>query len=668
MGAWEWKTLRVLNVGLGRLFGGLVAAALASGVVAAQSPVGLSGTQKQDQPGPRAAWPSYVVPGEAQISTMYHDGSQIVVESEGRWSLVCGSNPTGVTAEDLRIWAELHEAAMREGPVTIIDNPNPRGTQVNIVFALGGSVPSGAVPAFAMAEAYLEDKFSDDITVEISVTFGNLDPNVLGSTMVNYQTGISYTNSRAGLVNGMDSDDVIQPWLPTGSSCPARYNGTSPNITQVSSLRWARAAYKAAIGSVSGYVGSHTYNNLIAWDYDPSDGIDPGATSLVDVVIHETIHALGFVSAVDLGTGMNAMDLYRFQLTDEGENYNPDTYADFQVAPRLLAFNSPPDDLHISDLIVAEYRMEDGDPWQASHFRDGSPYIGIMCPTIGSGVTRYPEFCTAADLAMLDAIGWDYPPCTVPQFTQQPQNTSGCVGGTVELTVAVDIPNPGYQWRRLGSPLEENEHYVGTNTATLQIVGLTYDDVGPGYDCYVTNLDDTRCGALSTAATVGAYTPVTISSHPTDKTVFEYSNVSFSVTASGTTPLTYRWRRNGVNLNNGGNIYGATSSSLVIVGVLADQAGSFDCLVTNLCGTVPSNPAQLCVNTGYGAWRGDLNCDGVVSFADINPFILALSSGETVYYNTYPDCHFYNADINCSGTVDFGDINPFVQCIVGGCP
>jgi hypothetical protein len=49
---------------------------------------------------------------------------------------------------------------------------------------------------------------------------------------------------------------------------------------------------------------------------------------------------------------------------------------------------------------------------------------------------------------------------------------------------------------------------------------------------------------------------------------------------------------------------------------------------------------------------GDVNCDGIVDFDDINPFVAAISG-------VLP-CFLPNADINGDGWVDFDDINPFV--------
>ncbi len=63
----------------------------------------------------------------------------------------------------------------------------------------------------------------------------------------------------------------------------------------------------------------------------------------------------------------------------------------------------------------------------------------------------------------------------------------------------------------------------------------------------------------------------------------------------------------------------------------------------------------------------DMNCDGVVDFFDIDPFLLALFD-PTGYDAAYPDCDRFNADVNNDGGVDFFDIDPFVACLFGGCP
>ncbi len=56
---------------------------------------------------------------------------------------------------------------------------------------------------------------------------------------------------------------------------------------------------------------------------------------------------------------------------------------------------------------------------------------------------------------------------------------------------------------------------------------------------------------------------------------------------------------------------------------------------------------------------GDMNCDGALDFADINPFVLALTNPEA-WELAYPGCDLLNGDIDGNGAVGFGDINPFV--------
>jgi hypothetical protein len=61
---------------------------------------------------------------------------------------------------------------------------------------------------------------------------------------------------------------------------------------------------------------------------------------------------------------------------------------------------------------------------------------------------------------------------------------------------------------------------------------------------------------------------------------------------------------------------------------------------------------------------GDLNCDGLLTFDDINPFVLALSD-PVAYEAQYPHCHLANGDCDFDFDVDFDDINYFVALLSG---
>jgi hypothetical protein len=607
-------------------------------------------------------WPTYVVPGQPEFSTLYHDGRQVLVQTEERWKLACGSNPAGVTDADLQRLAERHAAAMKDGPIVVVD-AGKRGRGMDIIFNLDGSVPPAAVPGFAMAEAYLESLFADTFTASIDVSFEDMGGGgVIGATSSAYVRDVPYSTSRTALVDGMDSDDVIQDWLPLGETVPVRYDGSSDAITQEGYVNWTKANYRATVGSVSGRAGSMTYNTQFTFDWDPSNGVMGGTISFVDVVIHETGHALGFVSATDWGEYLTSLDLYRFQRSDGAWDYNPDTYEEFQVRPRLVDYDNPNDD-HQSDLIDFEYRMSDGNPYQGSHFREQYPWIGLMDPAIGYGETHYPTYFSSADLNMFDAVGYDYPPCVVPRFTQQPESQIVCgEGATVQLSVAVNIETVAYQWRIGSSNLvDDGVHILGATTPTLTIVGVTTGDVSGLYNCLVTNTSD-GCTAVSDYAAVGVKDPVAVTQQPQDQTVPENQVTAFRVTATGSAPLTYQWRHNGVPLVNGGRIYYADTPNLVILGTMASDAGYYDVVITNFCGPVISEPGHLIVDTGFP--KGDMNCDGLVNYRDINAFVLA-QRGEALYYGQHPECHWYNADCNSNGSVGFDDINPFIDLLSG---
>ncbi|MEW6251012.1 MAG: hypothetical protein AB1716_10225, partial [Planctomycetota bacterium] len=60
--------------------------------------------------------------------------------------------------------------------------------------------------------------------------------------------------------------------------------------------------------------------------------------------------------------------------------------------------------------------------------------------------------------------------------------------------------------------------------------------------------------------------------------------------------------------------------------------------------------------------RGDLNCDGLVNFNDIGPFVQRLGNAQA-YWAQFPHCPDANGDVNRDGLVDFNDINALVALL-----
>ncbi len=79
--------------------------------------------------------------------------------------------------------------------------------------------------------------------------------------------------------------------------------------------------------------------------------------------------------------------------------------------------------------------------------------------------------------------------------------------------------------------------------------------------------------------------------HPSSKVVSPGQTATFSTTASGNSPLTYQWQR------NGSAISGATSASYTTSpAVTLDNGATFQVVVSNSAGSVTSNPAALLVS------------------------------------------------------------------------
>ena len=181
-------------------------------------PIAVIAQEQPLRPGPdmdSLHFPIHVIPGQTELSTLYADGSQVELQSDQRWTFMAGYDPAELSLDDLIRFADGHAAEMEQGPAIIVDR-GLRGSSFDVVFSLGGSVPSEAVTSFALAEAYLEELFGDNFTVTISCTFDNLGSSVLGATSSHYVTNVGYVTSRNGLQSGMDGDDVLQAYFPEG--------------------------------------------------------------------------------------------------------------------------------------------------------------------------------------------------------------------------------------------------------------------------------------------------------------------------------------------------------------------------------------------------------------------------------------------------------------------
>ena len=82
---------------------------------------------------------------------------------------------------------------------------------------------------------------------------------------------------------------------------------------------------------------------------------------------------------------------------------------------------------------------------------------------------------------------------------------------------------------------------------------------------------------------------------PSSRTNLAGTAATFGVWVVGGAPFSFQWRKDGVNLSNGGGVAGATAGTLVLTGVLRGDEGAYDVVISNADGCATSAVATLTV-------------------------------------------------------------------------
>jgi hypothetical protein len=132
---------------------------------------------------------------------------------------------------------------------------------------------------------------------------------------------------------------------------------------------------------------------------------------------------------------------------------------------------------------------------------------------------------------------------------------------------------------------------VQASTASINVVGgTTYQIAVDGFNGDSSGADNAGI-KLNFSYTGVSGSPPSILTQPTGATVNVGGNTSFSVTASGSDPLSYQW------LFNGTAISGATNTTYSLSNVQTSNEGTYAVTVTNNAGSVTSNNVSLTVRS-----------------------------------------------------------------------
>ena len=221
---------------------------------------------------------------------------------------------------------------------------------------------------------------------------------------------------------------------------------------------------------------------------------------------------------------------------------------------------------------------------------DLSMTLGLLWSRIRALISPKISLLSVLSLiSMILAIPVTAYAATAPKITAQPVSTTVTAGQTATFSVTATGSNLFYTWKK------NDVAIIGAKAASYTTPATTLADSGAAYTVAVKNTGGkvTSSAAILTVNPEPTPTPAppAITKQPTNKTAIEGATVKFSVTATGSGPLSYQWRKNGADLA-GANLSKYTTPPTT----LADNGSLYDVTISNSAGSVTSKTRTLTVN------------------------------------------------------------------------
>src|SRR5213595_99322 len=174
-----------------------------------------------------------------------------------------------------------------------------------------------------------------------------------------------------------------------------------------------------------------------------------------------------------------------------------------------------------------------------------------------------------------------------PTITRQPASQTVTAGQRATFTVTAAGTAPlSYQWQRNGTAIG------GATAASYTTPATTAADNGDQFTVVVSNAAGSVTSNAAALTVSSVLVAPTITRQPASQTVSTGQKATFTVTATGTAPLSYQWQRNGTAIG------GATAASYTTPATTAaDNGDQFTVVVSNAAGSVTSNAAALTVSS-----------------------------------------------------------------------
>ncbi|MEG1774912.1 MAG: InlB B-repeat-containing protein [Clostridia bacterium] len=230
-----------------------------------------------------------------------------------------------------------------------------------------------------------------------------------------------------------------------------------------------------------------------------------------------------------------------------------------------------------------------------------SPQLNILATTFDMNGSKFRCNATNTVSGIVYTLDSEEAVLTVtsaPFIITPPADQTVLAPATASFEITAQGTQPLlYQWQVStdnGATFLDVTDGTGMNTNKYTTPATDYLMSAFLYRCVVSN--GIQPPVVSAAAKLTVNAAVAILKHPRSITIFEAQKPSFSILANGTMPLTYQWQCSLGGKAPWANLKGETSPTLQLGAMYLNQNGNrYRCMVTNVYGTIFSNPAELTV-------------------------------------------------------------------------
>lgn len=508
--------------------------------------------------------------------------------ADGSGSTVRFNQPYGValdSAGNIYVADTFNHTIRRSGGLTA---PQIVTAPQNQVVAEGGTVTFTAVASGGPAPGYQWQRRAAGADTFVNLTDGG---NYIGSATATL-TVAAATAAMNGDEFRVVASNLVNP--PATSSGATLTVAPAPVITSAGSATFrAQQSGSFTITATSTRPVTFSATGLPSWlTLNPSTGVLSGTPP------DTSGSPFNLTITANIGTGTSTAASQSFILTVESAQVPPAitthpgslainrgenaTFTVVATGTGPLSYQWRRDGASISGATAATYTVANAQPLHA----------GLYSVTVTNPHGSTNSF--AASLLV------NAPPILL----SQPRTQTALAGSAVTFAIQVAGPTGStFQWRLNGVAIP------GANGATYNIGSVSAADAGT-YDVVVTNSLGSTVSSMAQLTIATAPVAPVFTLQPAHRVVVAGGSTALSAAASGAPSPTLQWRR------NGGNIAGATGTTLVLTNVQGADAGVYDVAAGNSVGTTVSGSGtvRIIARSYAGIYFGSL-AGGFGSFA-----------------------------------------------------